>query len=82
VTVQKQKPILIPDEILLEYLSPAELQAFLTSQTGIFSITVYAEKPGGDPVHNEQKTEKRKLQLRNLANEAGKGCCAPDSGCC
>ncbi len=82
VTVQKQKPILIPDEILLEYLSPAELQAFLTSQTGIFSITVYAEKPGGDPAHNEQKTEKRKLQLRNLANEAGKGCCAPDSGCC
>lgn len=80
--VQKEKPILIPDEILLEYLSPEELKAFVDSKTGIFSVTVYAEKPGGDLDANKQKTEKRKLELRNLAAEAGKGCCAPDSGCC
>lgn len=82
VTVQKEKPILIPDEILLAYLSPEELKTFIGSKTGIFSITVYAEKPGGDPEANKQKTEKRKFELRNLAAEAGKGCCAPDSGCC
>lgn len=80
--VQKQKPILIPDEILLQYLSKAELDAFIASKTGIFSITVFAEKPGGDPAQKAIKTEKRKLDLRNLAAEAGKSCCTPGSGCC
>lgn len=80
--IQKQKPILIPDEILLEYLSKEELQLFAASKTGILSITVYAEKPGGDPEKKAQTTEKRKIQLRNLASEAGKACCTPGSGCC
>jgi len=82
VTIQKQKPILVPDEILLEYLSKEELQTFAASKTGIFSITVYAEKPGGDPAKKAQITEKRKVQLRDLASEAGKACCNPGSGCC
>lgn len=80
--VQKQKPILIPDEILLEYLSAQELEAFVASKTGIFSITAYAEKPGGDPAQKAAKGEKRKVEMRNLAAEAGKACCAPGSGCC
>jgi SAM-dependent methyltransferase len=45
ITIQKEKPILIPDDILLQYLSKDELEQFRNSQTGIFSITVYAEKP-------------------------------------
>lgn len=81
-SVQKQKPILIPDEILLEYLSPEELKAFVASKTGIFSITAYAEKPGGDPANKTIRAEKRKVEMRNLASEAGKACCAPGSGCC
>jgi arsenite methyltransferase len=81
-SVQKQKPILIPDEILLEYLSPEELKAFVASKTGIFSITAYAEKPGGDPADKTLRAEKRKVEMRNLASEAGKACCAPGSGCC
>lgn len=81
-SVQKQKPILIPDEILREYLSESELKAFLESKTGILSITVYAEKPGGDPEQKKDRSEKRKVDLRNLAAEAGKACCAPGSGCC
>ncbi len=81
-TVQKKKPILIPDEILLEYLSAEELKLFLASKTGIFSVTVYAEKPGGDPAQKAVVTGKRKVELRNLAAEAGKACCAPGSGCC
>ena len=80
--IQKQKPIMIPDDILLEYLSPEELKAFIDSKTGIFSITVYAEKPGGDPEQKKERTEKRKVNLRNLAAEAGKACCTPGSGCC
>ncbi len=42
--IQKEKQIVIPDEILLKYLSELELDAFKGSKTGIFSITVYAEK--------------------------------------
>lgn len=81
-TIQKQKPILVPDEILREYLSEAELKAFLASKTGIFSITVFAQKPGGDPAQQAERAAERKGQLRNLAAEAGKGCCVTGSGCC
>jgi ubiquinone/menaquinone biosynthesis C-methylase UbiE len=45
ITVQKEKPIHIPDDILLNYLSAEELQTFRASQTGIYSITVFAQKP-------------------------------------
>lgn len=82
VTVQKQKPILIPDEILLEYLSAVELASFVDSKTGIFSITVYAEKPGGDPEAYKQNTEKRKLELRELPIAASNSGCTPGGGCC
>jgi len=43
--VQKEKVINIPDEIILKYLNPLELADFRKSNTGIYSITVYAEKP-------------------------------------
>jgi SAM-dependent methyltransferase len=45
IAIQKQKPILIPDDILSNYLSAAEISQFKESGTGIFSITVYAQKP-------------------------------------
>jgi arsenite methyltransferase len=43
--VQKEKQIHIPDDILKKYLSENEMQEFRSHTTGIFSITVYAEKP-------------------------------------
>ena len=45
IKVQKDKKIAIPDEILLNYLDQTELEKFKESGSGIFSITVYAEKP-------------------------------------
>lgn len=78
ITVQKQKPILIPDHILLEHLDQAGLQAFLASSTGIFSITVYAEKAGGPAVR--EKKEKRKVNMIELKTAIA--CCEPGSGCC
>jgi len=45
ITLQKEKQIVIPDDILKNYLNEAELSAFKAGNTGIFSITVYAEKP-------------------------------------
>ncbi len=45
ITIQKEKAILIPDDILKNYLNEHELADFKKGTTGIFSITVYAEKP-------------------------------------
>lgn len=45
INVQKEKAIVIPDDILSKYLNEEELAAFKTGSTGIFSITVYADKP-------------------------------------
>lgn len=45
ITIQKEKPIIIPDDILINYLRANEIHQFKIGSTGIFSITVYAEKP-------------------------------------
>jgi SAM-dependent methyltransferase len=45
VVLQKEKPIIIPDDILSQYLSPEEIAVFKRSGTGIVSVTVYGEKP-------------------------------------
>lgn len=45
ITVQKEKPIVIPEDILGKYLNPDQIKEFFSGATGIFSITVYAEKP-------------------------------------
>lgn len=45
IIIQKEKRINLPDEILKEYLSATEMEEFKTGKTGIFSITVFAEKP-------------------------------------
>jgi arsenite methyltransferase len=45
VVLQKEKAIQIPDDILVQYLSAEEIAAFRQSGTGIYSVTVYAEKP-------------------------------------
>lgn len=44
ITIQKDKPIIVPDDILSKYLSNEEIAEFKQSGTGIRSITVYAEK--------------------------------------
>lgn len=73
VTVQKEKPIQIPDDILSKYMPAEEVEAFNKKATGIFSITVYAEKPGA-------KSDKPKLKLSEL--QSVEACCEPDSSCC
>jgi ubiquinone/menaquinone biosynthesis C-methylase UbiE len=44
ITLQKEKIISIPDDILKAYLSEEEITGFRNSGTGIFSITVFAKK--------------------------------------
>lgn len=60
ITLQKDKTIIIPDEILASYLSAEEIAAYKKGATKITSITVYAEKPAKDD--------------RNCC-EPGSGCC-------
>ncbi|MEN9569631.1 MAG: arsenite methyltransferase [Bacteroidota bacterium] len=60
ITLQKDKTIVIPAEILASYLSTAEIDAYKKGTTRITSITVYAEKPAKD----ERK-----------CCEPGSGCC-------
>ena len=45
ITVQKRKSIVVPDDILGNYLEAEELADFKAGGTGIFSITVFARKP-------------------------------------
>ncbi len=70
--IQKEKPIVIPEDILIKYLSPEEVKTFNKGETGIFSITVYAEKPG-------TAMEKEKITLSEIKPESS---CNPNSGCC
>ena len=49
ITVQKEKIITIPNDILAQYLNPEEITAFSNSGTGIVSVTVFAEKPAAAP---------------------------------
>jgi arsenite methyltransferase len=44
ITIQKEKVITIPDDILKEYVTEKEASAFKNSTVGIFSITVFAKK--------------------------------------
>lgn len=44
-TLQKEKLIIVPDDILAHYLSAGEIAEFKQSGTGIYSITVFANKP-------------------------------------
>lgn len=73
VAIQKEKPITIPDDILIKYLSQEEINAFNKEAIGIFSITVYAEKHG-------ITSEKPKVKLSDLSDFSDG--CSPSTGCC
>lgn len=45
VTIQKDNAIIIPDDILINYLTTDQIAAFKNGATGIFSVTVFAKKP-------------------------------------
>ncbi|MBL0182184.1 MAG: arsenite methyltransferase [Chitinophagaceae bacterium] len=48
ITLQKDKTIIIPDDILANYLGKEEIETYKKGNTRITSITVYAEKPAKD----------------------------------
>lgn len=44
ILIQKEKPIIVPKDILINYLTEEEIVAYTSSPNIIYSITVYAEK--------------------------------------
>ncbi len=46
IALQKQKPIIVPNDILKNYLTEEEIADYNANKNVIFSITVYAEKIG------------------------------------
>ncbi|NBB77433.1 MAG: arsenite methyltransferase [Bacteroidetes bacterium] len=74
ITIQKEKPIELPLDILKQYLNEDEITEFNAGGVGIFSITVYAQKPASSGSENV---------LENIAIvEQEGGCCGPNTGCC
>ncbi|QOI97975.1 MAG: arsenite methyltransferase [Flammeovirgaceae bacterium] len=67
VKIQKEKMITIPDEIAAAHLSKEEFIRFKSGESGIYSITVYAEKPA---------LTKEEKQAQKAA------CCGAESTCC
>jgi len=72
ITLQKEKVISLPDDILIKYLNSEELESIKSRDTGIFSVTVYAEKP-------DSETED---QLTELTTSEEAPCCEPNSTSC
>jgi ubiquinone/menaquinone biosynthesis C-methylase UbiE len=60
ISIQKEKPISIPNDILKSYLTDEEISTFKNGKAGIFSLTVFAQKP---------------LTNRNATCTPGGGCC-------
>lgn len=54
IMLQKEKAIIIPDDILRNYLNEEEIETYKNSDTKIFSITVFAEKGEKCCAPNEQ----------------------------
>lgn len=69
VTIQKRKPILVPDDILGRYLGAEEIASYKAGDAGIFSITVSATKP----VPRQAPSDQSELKA---------ACCGTDSNCC
>ncbi|RCR65469.1 arsenite methyltransferase [Larkinella punicea] len=68
IILQKEREIVLPDELLQNYLTADEIADYRQQDKGIYSVTVYAEKPTA-PV----------VELAPAATNAA-SCCGPD--CC
>jgi len=69
VTIQREKKINLPDDLLSEYLTDDEIAALKKVNGGIYSITLFGKKPGPEASQPKVETETK-----------AKTCCGPE--CC
>ena len=67
IQIQKEKPIQLPETVLHKHLSPKEVKRYQTEDTGIYSITVYAEKAAS--------AKKAATGQENQADKSESSCC-------
>ena len=67
ILIQREKKISIPDEIASAYLTQEEFITFKSTETGIYSVTVYAVKPAS-------------FLTPKVVEEKKAACCGPE--CC
>jgi len=72
--LQKEKPIIIPNDILDKYLSEQEIEDFKNGSTGIVSITVFAQKSGAEGGSLEE--------IEMIEEQPSSPACRPGTGCC
>lgn len=67
ITIQKERKITLPQELLATYLTDNELNAYANNEVGIYSVTVYGEKPSLSDAEKSKQKE---------------ACCGAESTCC
>ncbi|MEO8589333.1 MAG: arsenite methyltransferase [Flavobacteriales bacterium] len=77
VTIQKRKPIIVPDDILSKYISVEEIAVYKASGAGTFSITVSAHKKGAALGEIASAGLSAQPGARGLAMTTP--CCAPNA---
>lgn len=63
ITIQREKQINLPDDLLAEYLTPGEIAELKKVNGGIFSITLFGKKQG---------------QAKTTSEPKAKTCCGPE----
>lgn len=63
IQIKKERKIELPDDLLLKYLSAKDIAEFKTSNSGIYSMTLYADK----------------LEEGSCCDTTGNGCCGSEA---
>ncbi|HRA60818.1 MAG TPA: arsenite methyltransferase [Bacteroidia bacterium] len=85
IQIKKERLIELPDELLLKYINKDELNKFKQSGSGVYSITVYAEKSNEGKCCEANSNEC--CGSHSAANTEESACCGNEAnntkiGCC
>jgi len=82
IEIKKERLIELPDELLLKHLSNRELEKFKESDSGIYSVTVFAQKLEEGSCC--ETTDSECCGSETTKTENSEGCCSTSSstGCC
>lgn len=84
IQIKKERMITLPDELLLNYITRADLEEFKKSGSGIYSITVYADKLDDGSCCDASGSGCCSSITSDVEHKGEEACCGPtaDSVCC